>query len=45
MALRQRISHGEMPTLSAIWFKSVSMQKHVWVTPKPRNAPAGGLLV
>ena len=34
-----------LPTMSAIWFKRVSMQKHVWVTPKPRKAPAGGLLV
>ena len=31
--------------MSAIWFSRLSMQKQVWVTPKPRKAPAGGLLV
>ena len=45
MALRMRISQGEMPTLSAIRFRTVSTAKQVWVTPKPRKAPAGGLLV
>ena len=29
--------------MSAISLSSVSMQKQVWVTPKPRKAPAGGL--
>ncbi len=45
MALRMRISQGEMPTRSAIIFSRLSVAKQVWVTPKPRNAPAGGLFV
>ena len=44
-ALRQRISHGLMPTSLASRSMHDSSANSVWHTPKPRNAPAGGLLV
>ena len=43
--MRYRISQEEIPTMSAISLRRLSMAKQVWVTPKPRKAPAGGLLV
>ena len=45
IALRYRISQGSMPAISASLFKFNSVAKIVWVTPNPRKAPAGGLLV
>ena len=45
MALRKRISQGEMPTFSASRLIMVSRANSLWLTPKPRKAPAGGLLV
>ena len=45
MALRKRISQGEMPTFSASRLMLDSRANSLWHTPKPRKAPAGGLLV
>ena len=42
---RQRISHGDTPTFLARSVTHDSIAKHDWVTPKPRNAPPGGLFV
>ncbi len=45
MALRQRISQGDIPTFSASRLIRDSRANSLWHTPKPRKAPAGGLLV
>ena len=45
MAFLYRISPGEMPTSSARRSMRLSSANSLWQTPKPRNAPAGGLLV
>ena len=45
IALRKRISHGEIPTSSASRLIMLSRANSLWLTPKPRKAPAGGLLV
>ena len=44
-AFLRRISKGDIPTISASLFRLHSVAKQLCVTPKPLNAPAGGLFV
>ncbi len=44
-AFRQRISQPSRPIRSASRSRQPSMANVAWGTPKPRNAPAGGLFV